>query len=55
MAATLAAPPLTSRTMLAAGDRLPDLTLFGVDAEPVALHSLTPVMIAFYLYDWTGT
>jgi hypothetical protein len=41
--------------MLAAGDALPDLTLFGVDAEPVALHGLTPVMIAFYLYDWTGT
>ena len=41
--------------MLGPGDRLPDLTLCGVDAEPVALHSLGAVLIAFYLYDWTGT
>ena len=41
--------------MLATGDRLPDVTLFGVDAEPVALRSLGAVLIAFYLYDWTGT
>ncbi len=41
--------------MLATGDHLPDLTLFGIDAEPVTLRSLGPVLIAFYLYDWTGT
>ena len=41
--------------MLAAGDPLPDLTLFGIDAEPVSLLSLGAVLIAFYLYDWTGT
>lgn len=41
--------------MLGPGDHLPDLTLFGVDAEPVALRSLGAVLIAFYLYDWTGT
>jgi peroxiredoxin len=41
--------------MLAPGDPLPDLTLFGVDAEPVALTGLGAVLIAFYLYDWTGT
>jgi hypothetical protein len=41
--------------MLSPGDRLPDLTLFGIDAEPVPLLSLGAVLIAFYLYDWTGT
>ncbi|HEY0386809.1 MAG TPA: hypothetical protein VGC71_00055 [Gaiellales bacterium] len=41
--------------MLAPGDRLPDLTLFGVDAEPVSLATLGAVLVVFYLYDWTGT
>jgi peroxiredoxin len=41
--------------MLAPGDPVPDLTLFGVDAEPVRILDLAPVLIAFYLYDWTGT
>ncbi|MDX6533048.1 MAG: hypothetical protein QOF68_792 [Gaiellales bacterium] len=41
--------------MLAPGSQMPDLTLFGHDAEPVALRSLTPVVLAFYLFDWTGT
>ena len=41
--------------MLSTGDPLPDLTLFGIDAEPVPLRSLGAVLIAFYLYDWTGT
>jgi hypothetical protein len=43
------------RAMLPAGSVMPDLTLFGPDAEPVALRSLTPVVLAFYLFDWTGT
>jgi peroxiredoxin len=41
--------------MLEAGQPLPDLTLFGVDAEPVRLRDLGPLLLAFYLYDWTGT
>jgi peroxiredoxin len=41
--------------MLAPGDPIPDLTLFGVDAEPVRLRDHGPVVLAFYLYDWTGT
>jgi peroxiredoxin len=41
--------------MLSAGSRMPDLTLFGADAEPVRLRSLAPVVLAFYLFDWTGT
>jgi peroxiredoxin len=41
--------------MLAPGSEMPDLTLFGADAEPVRLRSLVPVLLAFYLFDWTGT
>ncbi|MDX6552526.1 MAG: hypothetical protein QOH74_1014 [Gaiellales bacterium] len=41
--------------MLAPGSDIPDLTLFGADAEPVRLRSLTPVVLAFYLFDWTRT
>jgi peroxiredoxin len=41
--------------MLAPGDPIPDLSLFGVDAEPVRLRHLGAVVIAFYLYDWTST
>jgi hypothetical protein len=41
--------------MLAPGDLIPDLILFGVDAEPVRLRDLGPLLVAFYLYDWTGT
>ena len=41
--------------MLVAGDPIPDLTLFGVDAEPVRLRDLVPLVLTFYLYDWTGT
>jgi hypothetical protein len=41
--------------MLAPGDPVPDLTLFGVDAEPVTLRGLGAALFAFYLYDWTGT
>jgi peroxiredoxin len=41
--------------MLAPGDLMPDLSLFGVDAEPVRLRDLGAAVIAFYLYDWTST
>jgi peroxiredoxin len=41
--------------MLVPDDPIPDLTLFGVDAEPVRLRDLVPLVLAFYLYDWTGT
>jgi peroxiredoxin len=41
--------------MLAPGDLIPDLTLFGVDPERVRLRDLGAAVIAFYLYDWTST
>jgi peroxiredoxin len=41
--------------MLGPGDPLPDLSLFGVDAERVDLRDLGAAVIAFYLYDWTST
>lgn len=41
--------------MLAPGDPIPDLSLFGVDAERVRLRDLGAMVIAFYLYDWTST
>ena len=44
--------------MLASGDRVPDVTLFGNDLEPVRLVEFAregPLLLAFYLYDWTGT
>ena len=44
--------------MLASGDRVPDVTLIGNDLEPVQLVEFAregPLLLAFYLYDWTGT
>ena len=44
--------------MLAPGDHVPDVTLVGQDLEPVPLAGLAavgPVLLTFYLYDWTGT
>jgi peroxiredoxin len=41
--------------MLAPGDRIPDVTLYGTDGSPVSLRSYGAMLIAFYLYDWTGT
>jgi peroxiredoxin len=44
--------------VLAPGDRVPDVTLFGNDLEPVRLAEFArqgPLLLAFYLYDWTGT
>jgi peroxiredoxin len=44
--------------VLGPGDRLPDVTVFDQDVAPVRVASLAddgPILIAFYLYDWTGT
>ena len=41
--------------MLAPGEPIPDLSLFGVDAERVRLRDLGAAVFAFYLYDWTST
>ena len=44
--------------MLAPGDRVPDVTLFDNDLAPVRLVEFArqwPLLLAFYLYDWTGT
>jgi peroxiredoxin len=44
--------------VLAPGDSVPNLTLFGNDVEPVRLCEFVrqgPLLLAFYLYDWTGT
>jgi peroxiredoxin len=44
--------------VLAPGDSVPDVTLFGTDVEPVRLREFAsegPLLLAFYLYDWTGT
>ncbi|HET7170885.1 MAG TPA: hypothetical protein VFI18_04550 [Gaiellales bacterium] len=44
--------------MLEPGDRVPDVTVFDTDVHPVRLTELAaqgPLLLAFYLYDWTGT
>jgi peroxiredoxin len=44
--------------VLAPGDRVPDVTLFGNDLQPVRLVEFAAeglLLLAFYLYDWTGT
>ena len=44
--------------MLDVGARIPDVTLAGPDSEPVALAALAaegPLLLVFYLFDWTGT
>lgn len=44
--------------MLATGDRIPDVTLFDEQVRPVRLPELGaagPLLLAFYLYDWTRT
>jgi peroxiredoxin len=41
--------------MLAPGDRIPDVTLYGTDGHPVSLAGFGPMLLVFYLYDWTGT
>ncbi|HEY7257947.1 MAG TPA: hypothetical protein VH459_02705 [Gaiellales bacterium] len=44
--------------MLEPGDRVPDVTVFDTDVRPVRLAEFAaegPLLLAFYLYDWTGT
>jgi peroxiredoxin len=44
--------------VLQPGDRVPDVTVFDTDVRPVRLAEFAaqgPLLLAFYLYDWTGT
>jgi peroxiredoxin len=44
--------------VLEAGAQIPAVTVHGEDGEPVELRGLAadgPVLLAFYLFDWTGT
>jgi len=44
--------------VLEPGAHVPDVTLFGNDLEPVRLVDFVaegPLLLAFYLFDWTGT
>ncbi len=44
--------------MLAAGDRAPDVQTWLTPREGVSLHDLVsegPVLLFFYLFDWSGT
>ena len=44
--------------MLAAGDRIPDATVWLAPRQPVALAELLadgPVLLLFYLFDWSST
>jgi hypothetical protein len=44
--------------MIAAGEPLPDATVFALDRSRVSLRSLLvdgPVLFLFYLFDWSGT
>ena len=46
------------RRVLKPGDRVPDVTVFDTDVRPVRLPEFVaegPLLLAFYLYDWTGT
>jgi len=44
--------------MLAAGDRIPDATVFLGPREPVSIAELVedgPKLLVFYLFDWSST
>jgi peroxiredoxin len=44
--------------VLGEGDHIPDVTLFDEAVKPVRLVDLAagePLLLAFYLYDWTRT
>jgi peroxiredoxin len=44
--------------MLAVGDRVPDVTVFGSPGESIELRTLAaegPVLLHFYLFDWSST
>ena len=44
--------------MLGVGDRIPEATVFAGPREPVTLAELVeegPVLLVFYLFDWSST
>jgi peroxiredoxin len=44
--------------VLAAGDRIPDAQVWLAPRESLSLHDLVedrPVLLLFYLFDWSGT
>jgi peroxiredoxin len=44
--------------VLSVGERIPDVTLAAQDGEPVGLLALAAagaMLLAFYVFDWTGT
>jgi peroxiredoxin len=44
--------------VLAVGDRIPDAKVWLAPREPISLRELVeegPVLIVFYLFDWSGT
>lgn len=44
--------------MLAVGDQVPDTKLWLAPREPISLRELVeegPVLVLFYLFDWSGT
>jgi peroxiredoxin len=44
--------------VLEAGEQLPDVTLFDLERKPVLLRSLVddgPILLLFYLFDWSAT
>ncbi|MFL6040897.1 MAG: hypothetical protein ACJ740_05810 [Gaiellales bacterium] len=44
--------------MLREGGRMPDVVVFSEDTTPVRLPELAaggPLLLSFYLYDWTST
>jgi hypothetical protein len=44
--------------VLGVGDRIPEATVFAGPREPVTLASLVedgPVLLVFYLFDWSST
>ena len=47
-----------SAAVLESGDRLPEATVFRNPGEAVSLHDLAaegPVLLVFYLFDWSST
>jgi hypothetical protein len=44
--------------MLAVGDRLPDATVWTAPRRPASMHELLvegPLLVVFYLFDWSAT
>ena len=44
--------------MLTAGEPIPDVTVFGSPGEAIKLRELVaegPVLLLFYLFDWSST